>query len=279
MMSGIHAAQAAVAGQKGERHQQTNAVTAVSFPGRLTGITTGLLLGGAALSRGASGFVSPLSGRPSPELVRPSVGPAANILRTVVPAPSSASLQASERQQPVPGYQGSAPSGLMRAAPLFADLGFAELGRSDEGGMDGVANQTVTPLARGAEQPPVGARKPAIVRVETLAAFKKEVADEKSRMVAVKFFSPTCRACKAMSQSFKALAAKYPDIKFVEVPLTQDNAVLHQGLGVPSVPFGHLYHPEAGLVEEGSINRKRIGDFEHKLQTYLSGSCALPDDD
>jgi thiol-disulfide isomerase/thioredoxin len=121
--------------------------------------------------------------------------------------------------------------------------------------------------------------KAPIIRVETLEAFKKEVGEEKLRLVAVKFFSPTCRACKAMSESFKALSVKYPNVKFVEVPLTQDNAMLHHGLGVPSFPFGHLYHPEAGLVEEGSINRKQIVGFEQKLKSYLSGSCPLSDDD
>lgn len=117
-----------------------------------------------------------------------------------------------------------------------------------------------------------------IIRVETLEDYKQQVVDEKERLVAVKFFSPTCRACKAMAPQYKKLALKYPDVKFVEVPLTQNNAMLHQGLGVPSFPFGHLYHPEVGLVEEGSINRKRIGGFELKLSEYLAGECQLTDD-
>jgi thiol-disulfide isomerase/thioredoxin len=122
-------------------------------------------------------------------------------------------------------------------------------------------------------------RQVPIIRVETLAEFKKEVADEKDRMVAVKFYSPTCRACKAMSQYFKALALKYPAVKFVEVRCTAENAALYQGLGVLSVPFGHIYHPEAGLVEEVSINRKRIGDFDQALKAYLEGTCDLPEHD
>ena len=117
-----------------------------------------------------------------------------------------------------------------------------------------------------------------IIWVETLEDYKQQVAGEKERLVAVKFFSPTCRACKSMAPQYKKLALKYPDVKFVEVPLTQNNAMLHQGLGVPSFPFGHLYHPEAGLVEEGSINRKRIGGFELKLSEYLAGECQLTDD-
>lgn len=142
-----------------------------------------------------------------------------------------------------------------------------------------MASQPDTERASEAEVETGEKRKVPIIRVETLENFKKEVADEKQKIVAVKFFSPTCHACKAMAPRFKQLALKYPQVKFVEVPLTQNNAMLHQGLGVPSFPFGHIYHPEAGLVEEGSINRKRIGGFEQKLVDYLEGSCNLPDDD
>lgn len=118
-----------------------------------------------------------------------------------------------------------------------------------------------------------------IIRVETIEAFKHQVIEEQNRLVAVKFFSPTCRACQAMATYYKKLAIKYPDVKFVEVPLTPNNALLHQGLGVYSFPFGQLYHPDEGLVEAGSLNRKRIGDFETKLGEYLAGECQLKKDD
>jgi hypothetical protein len=58
------------------------------------------------------------------------------------------------------------------------------------------------------------------------------------------------------------------------VPLSQDTAYLHQGLGVPTLPFAHLYHPEAGLVEERKINKKVIGEFENLLKNYVDGECA-----
>ena len=57
--------------------------------------------------------------------------------------------------------------------------------------------------------------------------------------------------------------------------MTADNAVLHSGLGVPSVPFGHIYHRDAGLVEEMRIKRKMFGNFENVLETYIKGECDL----
>mmetsp|Transcript_40146 Transcript_40146/g.60257 ORF Transcript_40146/g.60257 Transcript_40146/m.60257 type:complete len:96 (+) Transcript_40146:30-317(+) len=80
-----------------------------------------------------------------------------------------------------------------------------------------------------------------------------------------------------MRPFFYRAAAKYPNVSFVEVPVTEKNAHLHQGLGVPSVPFGHIYHPEAGLVEEQKISKKFFPQFEQILETYVNGVCELPE--
>ena len=61
----------------------------------------------------------------------------------------------------------------------------------------------------------------------------------------------------------------------MEVPLTRSNAFLHEGLGVPALPYAHIYHPEAGLVEERSLNKKLFGDFKEVLQTYMDGECPI----
>jgi hypothetical protein len=71
------------------------------------------------------------------------------------------------------------------------------------------------------------------------------------------------------------MATKFTNVIFVEVPVTEENAALHQGLGVPSLPYAHIYHPEAGLTEKLKISRKHLSDFANKLQTYVSGSCEL----
>mmetsp|Transcript_20253 Transcript_20253/g.58565 ORF Transcript_20253/g.58565 Transcript_20253/m.58565 type:complete len:99 (+) Transcript_20253:894-1190(+) len=80
-----------------------------------------------------------------------------------------------------------------------------------------------------------------------------------------------------MAPLFYRLANTYKDTIFVEVPVTDQNASLHQGLNVPSLPFGHIYHPKAGLVEERKINRKFFAQFAHTVKAHRMGSCELRD--
>ena len=114
-----------------------------------------------------------------------------------------------------------------------------------------------------------------VVTVETLAEYKTVVGDETHKVVAVRFYAPWCKACRAVAPLFYHMANKFPNVKFVDVPVTEQNANLHQGLGVPSLPFGHIYHPHGGLVEEVRMSRKFIPQFATKLQSYVSGSCDL----
>mmetsp|Transcript_32968 Transcript_32968/g.42616 ORF Transcript_32968/g.42616 Transcript_32968/m.42616 type:complete len:257 (+) Transcript_32968:182-952(+) len=116
--------------------------------------------------------------------------------------------------------------------------------------------------------------------IDTIQDYKKEVVDEQERIVAVRFFAPWCKSCKAAHPHFKKLVSRHsPNVKFVDVPLTKETAYIHEGLGVPSVPFGHIYHPEAGLVEEMRINKRVIGEFRDALESYVNGSCDLPLDE
>jgi hypothetical protein len=68
-------------------------------------------------------------------------------------------------------------------------------------------------------------------------------------------------------------------VKFVELPVTEQNANLHQGLGVPSLPYFHVYHPDGGLVEELRGSRKFFPRVRQALQTYVDGFCDLSDDE
>lgn len=79
----------------------------------------------------------------------------------------------------------------------------------------------------------------------------------------------------AVAPHFYKLAKMNPNVVFVDVPVTETNASLHQGLGVPSLPYGHIYHPQSGLVEEMKLTRKDIPDFREKLQSYTEGRCAI----
>jgi len=111
-----------------------------------------------------------------------------------------------------------------------------------------------------------------------LKEYKRVVIDEaqEDQLVVVWFYSPWCRSCKSVSKGVQALSREYQaDIKFVQVPVLSENAILHQGLGVKSVPFVHVYHPSLGLMEERKLTRKHLTGFHKLLQDYRSGECSL----
>ena len=64
-------------------------------------------------------------------------------------------------------------------------------------------------------------------------------------------------------------------VKFVEVPLTKETEYLLNGLGVPSVPFAHVYHPDVGLVEEMKVSKPHFALFSKKLSSYVVGRCTI----
>lgn len=133
--------------------------------------------------------------------------------------------------------------------------------------------------SRGGFLPNLGRRRTRLIQeVVTMEDYKTVVVDEEERMVVVRFFAPWCRACKAVAPLYEQLAAEYsPSVKFVQVPLTKTNGYLHEGLGVPSLPFAHIYHPDVGLCEEMSMNKRTFSEFRDTLETYIDGSCDLPD--
>lgn len=107
----------------------------------------------------------------------------------------------------------------------------------------------------------------------------KEVLDktgEDERILAVLWYSPWCKACRAVMPGIRTLAKRHPDIQFIQVPVLSENANLHQGLDVPSVPYMHLYVPEdPRLVEETKMTRKRLSGFQKLLCDYERGHCSL----
>lgn len=124
-------------------------------------------------------------------------------------------------------------------------------------------------------------RKGLITRVTTMQEYRDVVALAKEDLVVVKFYSPWCRACKAVAPHYRQLANKFSKtgVKFVEVPVTPENSILCNGLGVPSVPFGHIYHREAGLVEERKLKKADFSVFRQVLDTYVKGECPLPEEE
>ena len=70
------------------------------------------------------------------------------------------------------------------------------------------------------------------------------------------------------------------NVKFVDCPVTPKNAELHTALGITTIPFAHVYHPEIGLVEERKLSRARsnYSNFEKVVKSYVEQSCHVPDD-
>mmetsp|Transcript_47819 Transcript_47819/g.51685 ORF Transcript_47819/g.51685 Transcript_47819/m.51685 type:complete len:223 (+) Transcript_47819:71-739(+) len=114
--------------------------------------------------------------------------------------------------------------------------------------------------------------------VRTLEEYKHvlEQAGEEEKMVAVFWYAPWCKACKAALPGLKTIVKHHPNIKFIQVPVVEENSVLHHGLKVPSVPYMHVYTPDdPRLVEERKMTRKKLAGFQKLLTDYEDGSCAL----
>ena len=110
---------------------------------------------------------------------------------------------------------------------------------------------------------------------ETLQQYKDALDANEGGLVVVRFFATWCKACKAIQPSYYRMAALYPHVTFLEVPVTNQNANLHQGLEVPSLPYGHIYHKEAGLVEEMKISKKYFHNLVRSVRWYDQGYCNL----
>ncbi|KAL7525732.1 hypothetical protein ACHAXR_002219 [Thalassiosira sp. AJA248-18] len=122
-----------------------------------------------------------------------------------------------------------------------------------------------------------GKTKP--LHVESIAEYKEKVVDEKESITVVRFFSRYCKSCRASEPLFYKLARDFQQhgVNFVEVPLTEDTKVLHAALEVPSLPWTHIYHPDAGLVEERKVSKKHIDEVRQALRCYVYGECDLDD--
>jgi len=112
--------------------------------------------------------------------------------------------------------------------------------------------------------------QPNVHLIENVNDYKKIVADEETKLVVVRFFAPWCRACKAVAPIFHRMAKQSPGTVFVDFLITEENS---KGLGVECVPFCHIYHPTAGLVEELRFIKPKTRNAIKIFQTYLQGEC------
>lgn len=119
---------------------------------------------------------------------------------------------------------------------------------------------------------------PNLTHIESIEEFKYEVVDSPVITV-VRFYSRYCKSCQASEPLFYKLAFDFRQhrVKFVEVPLTPQTKTLHEALDVVSLPWTHIYHPDAGLVEERRVSKKYIDDVRICLRCYVYGECDLED--
>jgi thiol-disulfide isomerase/thioredoxin len=118
-----------------------------------------------------------------------------------------------------------------------------------------------------------------VQHITEISDYKRIVVDETHNITVVRFYSHFCRSCRASEPHFFKLARDFQaqNVNFVEVPLTPSTKVLHDALGVPSLPWTHIYHPEAGLVEERKVSKKFIEEVRSALRCYVYGECDLED--
>eukprot|EP01023_Acetabularia_acetabulum_P036681 TRINITY_DN346_c1_g1_i2.p1 TRINITY_DN346_c1_g1~~TRINITY_DN346_c1_g1_i2.p1 ORF type:complete len:232 (-),score=20.11 TRINITY_DN346_c1_g1_i2:109-804(-) len=80
--------------------------------------------------------------------------------------------------------------------------------------------------------------------VDTPARFQEMLSfcQQHDQLVVVKFFAPTCAACKSISPKLNQIAAQNPDITFIKFNAQDDNMRLQaQEFGVSKLPFFHIY--------------------------------------
>ena len=118
--------------------------------------------------------------------------------------------------------------------------------------------------------------KRTVEKVSTFDDFHKAVLSEKNpSIIVVRFHSPWCRACRSLEASYYGLAKRAPTVRFLDVEITEKDLKLYHGLGVPSVPFAHVYHADVGLVEEQRLLRPQLKQFHDKVQAYVQGFSSL----
>jgi len=125
-----------------------------------------------------------------------------------------------------------------------------------------------------------------IIHVESVQEYKEQVVNEKECISVVRFYSQYCKSCQASEPHFYKLASEFSNketetlpikVHFVEVPLNKNTSILHEALEVPSLPWTHIYHPDAGLVEERAVSKKYINDVRKCLRCYVYGECDMDD--
>mmetsp|Transcript_28094 Transcript_28094/g.56956 ORF Transcript_28094/g.56956 Transcript_28094/m.56956 type:complete len:267 (+) Transcript_28094:1603-2403(+) len=119
---------------------------------------------------------------------------------------------------------------------------------------------------------------PNVQYCDTLKDYKAAVTKNMDGMLVVRFYAKWCQSCKKIAPAYYKLAKLNPDVTFLDVPTTEENINLHQGLGVPSIPYSFIYY-KGVLVEEVKLSRKRFPAFAAKVKMYDRGTCECTDEE
>jgi thiol-disulfide isomerase/thioredoxin len=114
-------------------------------------------------------------------------------------------------------------------------------------------------------------KKKKVEDISDIHELQSMIANEHESFIAVMFHAPFCKSCQASIPLFHRMARKYSNVKFLSVPLTEYNKDKLKGMGVEKFPFGHIYDPERGLVDELPTLRKLMSRFEDRLRALVTG--------
>ena len=137
-----------------------------------------------------------------------------------------------------------------------------------------------TMTTSSSDGPGASQRLPNIFHAESKEECLKLTETKLNRLAVFKFYSAVCQACKRITPRFDRLTKENPDVDFVFVEVSPRNKKFIIGeLGIPSLPYGGIYHPDVGLIETMSISPKRFSDFEAIFDSYRDQECQLLDCD
>ena len=145
-------------------------------------------------------------------------------------------------------------------------------GSSFQGRMRNRYLQTQQPQQRQTRQQQEQQLPDNVHHVESLSDYKSAITKAGDRTVVVRFYAKWCKICRSIAPAFYKLARLNPDVVFLDVPVLETNTALHQGLGIPSVPYSYIYY-KGVLVEEMKMTRQRFPAFVSKVKMYSRGTC------
>eukprot|EP00563_Minutocellus_polymorphus_P013692 CAMPEP_0181052748 /NCGR_PEP_ID=MMETSP1070-20121207/17753_1 /TAXON_ID=265543 /ORGANISM="Minutocellus polymorphus, Strain NH13" /LENGTH=249 /DNA_ID=CAMNT_0023131857 /DNA_START=128 /DNA_END=877 /DNA_ORIENTATION=- len=218
----------------------------------------GVLVGVITVSSIVHGF-TPLPSPPPSSQVTSSIAVSLYIdpIDATKPASSTPASQQNQNSVPSPKSSGSSSSGSARS-------------------VDSVRPKSASPSRRRRRQQPAPTHT---IAVESPAEFDAQVRSEADKLVVVRFHSPYCPACKSISVSYdKLVKTSSSEVKFVDVTVMDRNDLIPYGLDVPATPYGQIWYPGAGLVEQSAIPRRQFSKFKKILKWYAKGECELPEE-